>query len=226
MFDFVKKKSIEVDTTPMIDSIENEVLSVVKPLGFRKHGRTLHRFVDEDISQVINFQCGQAYRGETHLMWVNIGIRVPECQLHSFSGDESLKKYYHEYECNIRARLGEVKGQDETTYDLRNSADVIIADIIEQIKIYVLPAFENLSSRQLILQNRRAYPNLDSLNNTLILLEETMIYGRIGNVVKAKQCYDQYYDLFKNGRLAQKDPTAIKNHLEYLDSLALKLNLN
>ena len=63
----------------IIDQIEAGVYKPVKPHGFRKHGRTLHRFVDEDISQVISFQPGQAYLNMTHLMTVNLGIRVPEC---------------------------------------------------------------------------------------------------------------------------------------------------
>lgn len=38
-----------------LDYIENTVYLQMKPLGFRKHGRVLHRFVSEDISQVIQF---------------------------------------------------------------------------------------------------------------------------------------------------------------------------
>ena len=70
--------------TQQIDYIESEVYKRIKPLGFRKHGRTLHRFVSGDISQVISFQCGQAYLDATHLMWVNIGIRIPECMERRF----------------------------------------------------------------------------------------------------------------------------------------------
>lgn len=36
--------------TQQIDYIESEVYKRIKPLGFRKHGRTLHRFVSGDIS--------------------------------------------------------------------------------------------------------------------------------------------------------------------------------
>ena len=82
--------------TQQIDYIESEVYKRIKPLGFRKHGRTLHRFVSGDISQVISFQCGQAYLDATHLMWVNIGIRIPECTERRFDAVNS-RKYYHEY---------------------------------------------------------------------------------------------------------------------------------
>lgn len=68
-----------VDSTAILNGIQREVHKVLKPLGFAKHGRTEHRFVSGDISQVIHFQLGQAYLGETHLLYVNIGIRVPEC---------------------------------------------------------------------------------------------------------------------------------------------------
>lgn len=106
-------------TSKTLDAIEKAVHTAVKPYGFRKYGRTLHRFVSEDISQVIHFQLGQAYRGETHLLFVDIGIRVPECMLRSFHPEEVKKKYYHEYECNIRSRLGRIEGKAEACYDLR-----------------------------------------------------------------------------------------------------------
>lgn len=64
-----KQKTIDVKSC--IDRIENEIYrQMLKPLGFRKYGRTLHRFVSGDISQVVGFQCGESYREETHLMWV------------------------------------------------------------------------------------------------------------------------------------------------------------
>jgi hypothetical protein len=206
-------------TTESIDIIENAVYAELKPLGFRKHGRTLHRFVDGDISQVINFQCGQSYRDETHLMWVNIGIRVPECELRSFEGDEKPKKYYHEYECSMRSRLGEVKGKKDTTYNLHGSIDEISADILYQIKDCVLPAFDVLKDRRAILEKLRKYKKFDTLNSHLILLEEAMIYGRMGDIEKAGELFNLYYKKCKN------KISPHKAHLEYLEKLAAKLDI-
>ncbi|MBQ8497017.1 MAG: DUF4304 domain-containing protein [Clostridia bacterium] len=216
MFDFLKKSDVEINTTEIINTIENNVYSKLKPFGFRKYGRTLHRFVDNDISQVINFQCGQAYRDETHLMWVNIGIRISECVLREFHSDEVLKKYYHEYECNIRSRLGTVKNEEESCYDLRGNIENIIDDISEQIRQYVLPVFEVLNSRGAILRERKNYPNFDTMNH-LIVLEEAMIYGKMGNMDMATARYQQYY---KNCLCAENPHRA---HIEYLRGLAEKL---
>lgn len=221
----IRKIDPTLDTTKVLDAIEKAVHTVVKPYGFKKHGRTLHRFVSGDISQVINFQLGQAYLGETHLLFVNVGIRVPECMTCSFVPKETLKKYYHEYECNIRSRLGEIEGKKESCYDLRHPVDGIIADILRQIQEYVIPVFEILNSRDSILAHRRDYPEFDLLNNHLILLEEAMIYGRRGEKEKASETFKRYYHLFGSGQLAQKDRRAIQGHLRYLDGLASELGI-
>ena len=220
-----KKIDPNLDTRAALNRIEQVVYAIVKPYGFKKHGRTLHRFVSGDISQVINFQLGQSYRGETHLLWVNIGIRVPECMNRSFTSEASAKKYYHEYECNIRSRLGEIEGKEVSCYDLRKSSEQITNDIIRQIQTLVIPAFEVLNSREAILSKRRDYPQFDLLNDHLILLEEAMIYGRNGDLEKAAETFNLYYRLFGNAELAQKDPKAIQNHLRYLDELAAELRI-
>lgn len=54
------------------DEIEAAVYAQLKPLGFRKYGRTLHRFVSGDLSQVIHFQCGLPSAGPAQQMWVNL----------------------------------------------------------------------------------------------------------------------------------------------------------
>ena len=211
--------------TKVLDSIEKVVYAAVKPFGFEKHGRTLHRFVSGDISQVITFRLGQVYRGETHLLTVETGIRVPECMTRSFTSEETKKKYYHEYECNIRSMFGRIEGKDVACYDLRGSTEKITADILRQIRDHVLPTFDVLDSRDSILVHRRDYPRFDSLNSHMILLEEAMIYGYMGEIQKATDTFRHYYQLCKSGQTVQKDPATIQRHLQYLDELAVKLGI-
>jgi len=56
MFDFLQKGT-EINTTQIVDEIEAAVYVHVRPYGFKKYGRTLHRFVSEDISQVFKAVC-------------------------------------------------------------------------------------------------------------------------------------------------------------------------
>ena len=181
-----------VDSTAILNGIQREVHKVLKPLGFTKHGRTEHRFVSGDISQVINFQLGQAYLGETHLLSVNIGIRVPECMEYRLEIIPDKKKYYPEHECNMRSRLGSVEGRKESVYDLRNPAEPILADILRQITQTVLPAFDVLNSREAILAHRREYPNLDRHFAHLILREEAIMLKAMGHLDAASEKFGAF----------------------------------
>ena len=180
-------------STESVDMIEKIVHEYLKPLGFRKHGRTLHRYVDGDISQVVHFQNGCHAKGIHNILWVNLGIRVPECVERSFVTAEPLKKYYHEYECNIRTTLGVLVDGKETSYDLKKDPAKIANDIVKRIKKYVLPVFDTLNSRDAIVKHRGEYAHFDQMNHCMILLEEAMIYGRKGDLAEATRLFNAHY---------------------------------
>ena len=94
------------------------------------------------------------------------------------------------------------------------------ADIVEEILDDVLPVFEILNSRESIIAHRREYPWFDTLNSRLILLEESMIYGHMGDKKKAKECFEMYY---RSVVLKLSEGAHIKRHLEYLDELRSEL---
>ena len=183
----------KLSSTESVDIIEKIVYEYMKPLGFRKYGRTLHRYVDGDISQVVNFQNGCPSKGIYDILWVNLGIRVPECVEQKFVISGPLKKYYHEYECNIRTRLGSLVDGKDTFYNLRKDPYKIGNDIVKRIKKYVLPVFDNLNSRDTILKYRGEYSRFDRMNNHMILLEEAMIMGRRGQLDEASRLFNAYF---------------------------------
>jgi len=202
------KKEKDVNTTQVIDVIEAAVLAHVKPYGFRRHGRTLHRFVSEDISQIIHFQSGVG--GLSGLFCVNLGIRVPECADRVFHPQAEGKPYYHEYECTIRSRLGAARGKKETWYDLRKKPDRLIKAILEELDRYVLPVFEVMNSREAILAHRKDYPFFYAYGSEM--LDECMILGHLGDMEKAKECFDTYYQ----SAVAEYDKRARKGYKQYL----------
>ena len=248
------KKPAEISTSKIVDGIEAAVLNLARPYGFKKHGRTLHRFVDGDISQVIHFQSGMPAKGMQGLLCVNIGIRIPECSERTFHPINS-KKYYGEHECTMRSRLGTVRGKDEAWFDLTKHTDKIEKSIISEIEGTVIPAFEVLKTREDILALRKSYNTFDVFDHTR-LLDECMIYGHLGDTEKAKELFEAYYrsaldeynDKTQNGfkyyltkgqqivymgRVirAEKDGYvtlygANHGHIDYLDELAKKLGLN
>ena len=121
-----------------------------------------------------------------------------------------------------------VNTKKEDYYDLHDSIQEITSDVLRQIKDYVIPAFNVLNSRFAILENRRSYPHLDTMNRHLILLEEAMIWGRMGNLQKAEEAFNQYYDskaLEYKGHEGWKSYGSLRAHLDYLAELADQLHL-
>ena len=180
------------DAAMCVDEIEASVYAQLKPLGFRKHGRTLHRFVSGDLSQIIHFQCGLPSAGPAQQMWVNLGIRIPECDERTFS-PSPLKRYYHEYNCTLRSRLGSIDGRQALCFDLREQTSQLLKQILPDVLTKVLPVYDVLSSREAILAHRRDYPHFDVMGRQLILLDEAMICGHLGDLEKAQALFAQYY---------------------------------
>ena len=191
MYPFGKPNNLP--STETVDIIEKIVYAQLKPLGFRRHGRTLHRFVDGDISQVVHFQNACPAKGIFDVLWVNLGIRVPESMDRTFHPKQPPKKYYHEYECNIRTGLCTLAYGKDTSYTLRIDPEVTAEEILQQLFAHAIPVFERLSSREAIAKYRRDFPQFDSLNRRLILLEEAMIYGRKGDLTTAHALFREYY---------------------------------
>jgi len=177
-----------------IDEIEAAVYTQLRPLGFRKYGRTLHRFVSGDLSQIIHFQCGLPSVGPAQQMWVNLGIRIPECDERTFS-PSPLKRYYHEYNCTLRSRLGSIDSRQELCFDLREQPSQLLKQILPDVLTKVLPVYDVLSSREAILAHRRDYPHFDVMGRQLILLDEVMICGHLGDLEKAQALFAQYYPI-------------------------------
>lgn len=148
-----------------IDEIEAAVYTQLRPLGFRKYGRTLHRFVSGDLSQIIHFQCGLPSVGPAQQMWVNLGIRIPECDERTFS-PSPLKRYYHEYNCTLRSRLGSIDSRQELCFDLREQPSQLLKQILPDVLTKVLPVYDVLSSREAILAHRRDYPHFDVMGDS------------------------------------------------------------
>ena len=69
---------------------------------------------------------------------------------------------------------------------------------------------------------------IDAFNGHLILLEEAMIYGRAGDMQRAEEAFNQYYDSKAQeyrGHEGWKSYGYLRAHLNYLAELADKLRL-
>lgn len=217
------RKQRLAEATAALDAVQAAMYAVLKPLGFRRHGRVFHRFVEEDVSQVIELQRGQAYLEETHLFWVSVGVRVPECVQRTFSPQESAKKYYHEWQCNLRWTVGEKSKKHNGSYNLRKPVGPIIEDVLMRLNASILPVFDALSSRDTILARRMDYPQLWPQRH---LLDSALIVGRRGDLQRAAELLLAHWRETEGADCPDGRPEAVADPLACLPLLAAHFNIS
>jgi len=172
---------------------------------------------------VVELQRGQAYREETHLFWVSVGIRVPECQLRSFAPEEDGKKFYHEWQCNLRWTVGEKSKKQNGSYNLRKPVEPMIEDILGRLTTSVLPMFDTLSSRDAILDRRMDYPQLWPRQH---MLDSAMITGRRGDVARAIELLLAHGCEVEGADFIDRYPDAKTEPEACLTALAARFNIS
>lgn len=173
-----------------LDQIENTLYLKLKPLGFSKAGRTFNRRLDNGIIQVINFQSGQHQVGIDHNMpgmresfygkfVVNLGVCVES--LYKLQYPDEKKKYYKEYECQIRQRLGRLLNKGDYWWVMTNSNEKITAEILSGLEIDGARWFSGVETTEKIIENIGRPPYVSSpramLDRALIVWFENKFEG-------------------------------------------------
>ena len=99
-----------------LDLVQTQFSGVLRPLGFRRSGRTYNRTTPEGLVQVINLQISRPdpvppqlaslrEAGRHDKFTVNLGVWVPEVS--KYHGMEPRSKTIQDYDSHVRARLGQ-----------------------------------------------------------------------------------------------------------------------
>jgi Domain of unknown function (DUF4304) len=166
------KSETEQSVTPtdfktQLDIVEKDVFVKLKPLGFKKNGGTFNRQLDDGIIQVINFQSGQYPIGQGHEMpglrenlygkfVVNLGVCIES--LYKFQSPTENKKYYKEYDCQIRNRLGTLLTGQDYWWTITDDNTKITQEIIEGLETKAFDWFSGLDTKEKIISNNGQLP--------------------------------------------------------------------
>lgn len=177
LFDIFKrqdksKSETEQSATPtdfktQLDIVEKDLFIELKPLGFKKNGRTFNRRLDNGIIQVINFQSGQYPIGQGYEIpglrenlygkfVVNLGVCIES--LYKFQFPTEDKKYYKEYDCQIRSRLGTLLTGQDHWWTITDDNTKITQEIIEAIETKAFEWFSGLDTKEKIISNNGQLP--------------------------------------------------------------------
>lgn len=232
IFDFLKSKAKladnESDKTTVsnkdelkfqLDNIQKEIHLFLKPLGFKKKGRTFNKQTEEGIYQVINIQNGRYEFGDKYLIpgfrenyygkfTVNLGVMVRE--IYDLDPHKKLKDIYKDYDCQIRTRLTHLTIKQDLWWEISEGNNQIAKEIIDGLNSHGLEWLDIFENRDKICRNlgsKGGYPRAE-LDVALIELHR--------DKTKAEKLFQNYYDNidFKNG------------HKEYVKALADRLKVN
>lgn len=209
-----KTLSNKGDNIKHLNEIQKEVHQYLKPLGFKKSGRTFNRQTEEGVWQVINFQSGQFPIGENYEIpgiresfygkfTVNMGIIVNELYKIQIKGKE--KSFYQDYDCQIRTRLPQLLWENDYWWNITNETKKTSEQIIEGLNergIYWLDMFK---TREKICAN---WGNIEGSSKRAKLDIALIVFQT--DRKKGGQLFQEYYQKIKSNKI----------HREYVKDLA------
>lgn len=212
----VKKKSENIE---YLNQIQKEVHQYLKPLGFKKRGRTFNRQTESGIWQVINFQSGQFPVGENYEIpgiresfygkfTVNMGVIVKELYEIRIKGKE--KTFYQEYDCQIRTRLSHLILEKDYWWNITDNSKDISDQIIEGLNEKGISWLDLFETREKICLN---WGNIEGSSNTAKLDVALVIFQT--DKKKGAELIQEYF----NGIDSHK------GHKEYVKELANELGI-
>ena len=230
LFDFLKNKqrmTVEkmnnssvidkVELKTKLDSIQKEIFLFLKPLGFKKSGRTFNRQTEEGIYQVINIQSGRYEFGDKYVIpglrenyygkfTVNLGVMVKELYELNFKP----KNTYQDYDCNIRTRLTHLTIKQDFWWTILDESQKPATEIIEGLKSHGLQWFDTFESRDKICEN---WGIVEGSSRRAKLDVALITFYR--DREKGSELIQEYYDNIQNHN----------GHKEYVKELANRLGV-
>ena len=210
-FEFLKNKSklteekSENQTLPNklelkthLDNIQRDIYLFLKPLGFKKKGRTFNRQTEDGIYQIINIQSGRYEFGDKYVIpgfrenyygkfTINLGVMVKE--IYELESHNKPKDIYQEYDCQIRERLPHLTIKQDHWWTISDDNNKTAKEVIEGLSSHGLNWLDNFVNRDNICRN---LGNLEGVSRRAKLDVALIEIHR--DKAKAEKLFQDYYD--------------------------------
>lgn len=207
------------DFKSQLDSIQKDIFVFLKPLGFKKKGRSFNRQTEDGLYQVINLQSGKYEFGDKYVIpglrgnyygkfTVNLGVMVKE--IYDLDPHNKLKDFYQDYHCQIRTRLTTLTIKQDHWWLISEDNQKIANEVIEGLISHGIPWLNLFESRTEICSNWGIVEGSSlraKLDVALIVLNE--------DKKKGTKLIQDYYDNIETH----------KGHKEYVKELANQLGM-
>lgn len=151
---------MKTETQEKFDKIIKEGFQeILKTFGFKKKANNFYLQLEE-LGQIINIQKSKWSTKDEISFTINTGIFVPEywSVFYNYQNEEILK-FPTEPVCLIRKRIGELRNQKDTWYELKNitNENVIVEEMKSNILDFIFPHFEKLNTKKNFYQKLKIY---------------------------------------------------------------------
>lgn len=181
-----------------LDQVQKALAAFLKPLGFRKKGRTFNRPVGDGLIQVVNLQMGQFPIGdyvipgirESHYgrFTINLGVALPAAR--ALESGRELAAFIQEYECEIRERLTHLAFGEDSWFDLDHQVDKTSTDVVRYMDLLGVPFLEEFESYEAVLAVLDERGSLPSSNMGRASLVGAMVAVHLKQFDRARSYFD------------------------------------
>lgn len=155
---------------------------ILKPLGFKKKAYNFYLQL-EGLGQIINIQKSKWSTKEEIHYTINTGIFVPEYWsiVYNYQNEE-IPKFPTEPICLVRKRIGEIRNQNDTWFELKKETneDELIQKMRSNIDCFILPYFESINTKQKFLEK------IETGEIWIPGLSKLIVYAELKKIDKAK----------------------------------------
>ena len=156
---------------------------VLKPIGFKKKANNFYLQLEE-VGQIINIQKSTFGTKEEIRFTINTGIFVPEYWRGlAYNHNKEIPSFPTEIDCLIRKRIGRIRYQCDTWYDINENVDAneLIQEMKTNIIDFILPYFKTIDTHKKLLKI------LETESLFMTPIGKLIVYAELNQTEKAKK---------------------------------------
>lgn len=213
-----------------LDDVQADLSQTLKPLGFRRTGRTFNRATEDGVVQVVALQMWPAPIAERRnavgdfmlqfmpglygSFTVNLGVYFEETR--RYEAGVPHRKTIRDGDCTVRTRLEVLYEAQEFYWSLKRKVGPVVDDVRLKLLDRGLAYLDRFASRTAMVEGWIAFNDDSSTRTSLVArIDVALILVRQGDKAGAKRLLEEHVSL----------PTYNRNHAEYVRGLAREIGV-
>jgi hypothetical protein len=137
-----------------LDTVQQALTSFLRPLGFRRKGRSFNRRVTDGLVHVVTLQMGEYPIGDYVIPEIresfygrftaNLGVFLPGVR--SLEHHRPAPQFLREYDCDIRQRLSVLAYSEDRWWDLDHAVAETASEIVRLMDGFGVPFLERFEN--------------------------------------------------------------------------------